>query len=49
MGRRGLHIEFVCEKPEGKPLGRSRIRWKYNIKIDLRGIGFGDMDWVDLA
>jgi hypothetical protein len=37
-------------KPEGKsPLGRSRRRWENNIKIDLRVIGRGGMDWIDLA
>jgi hypothetical protein len=35
-------------KPEGKrPLGRRR--WQGNIKVDLRGIGWGGMDWIDLA
>jgi hypothetical protein len=37
-------------KPEGKrPMGRSIRRWLVNIKIDLREIGWGDMDWIDLA
>jgi hypothetical protein len=37
-------------KPEGKrPLRRPRCRWVDNIKIDLRRIGWGGMDWVDLA
>jgi hypothetical protein len=37
-------------KPEGKrPLGRPRYRWADNIKMDLREIGRGGMDWIDLA
>jgi hypothetical protein len=37
-------------KPEGKrPLGRTRHRREDNIKIDLRDIGWGGMDWIDLA
>jgi hypothetical protein len=37
-------------KPEGKrPLGRPRRRWVDNIKIYLREIGRGGMDWFDLA
>jgi hypothetical protein len=37
-------------KPEGKrPTGRTRCTWVDNIKIDLREIGWGGMDWVDLA
>jgi hypothetical protein len=36
--------------PEGKrPLGRPRRRWVVNIKMDLRGIGWDIMDWIDLA
>jgi hypothetical protein len=36
-------------KPEGKrPLGRPRRRWEDNI-MDLRDIGWGGMDWIDLA
>jgi hypothetical protein len=37
-------------KPEGKrPLGISRRRWVDNRKMDLREIGRGDMDWINLA
>jgi hypothetical protein len=38
-------------KPEGRrPLGRPRNRWKDNIKIDLRQVGWvGVMAWLDLA
>jgi hypothetical protein len=37
-------------RPEGKrPLGRPRRRWVDNIKMDLREIGWGGMDLIDLA
>jgi hypothetical protein len=37
-------------KPDGKrPLRRPRLRWVDNIKRDLRELGWGDMDWIDLA
>jgi hypothetical protein len=37
-------------KREGKrPLRRPRRRWEDNIKIDLREIRWGGMDWIDLA
>ena len=37
-------------KLEGKrPLGRPRSRWEDDIKIDLQEVGFGGMDWIDLA
>jgi hypothetical protein len=32
-----------------RPLGRPRRRWEDNIKMDLREIGFGDVDWIHLA
>jgi hypothetical protein len=40
---------ILVGKPEGrKPLGRPRRRWEDNIKMDLREIGFGDVDWIHL-
>ena len=37
-------------KPEGKrPLGRPRRRWEENIKMDLREVGGGGGDWMELA
>jgi hypothetical protein len=32
-----------------RPLGRLRRRWVDNIKMYLRGIGWGGMDWIELA
>jgi hypothetical protein len=35
---------------EGKrPLGKSRRRWKDNIKIDVREVELDDVDWIHLA
>jgi hypothetical protein len=46
---RGVHRVLVG-KPEGKrPLGRPRRRWEDNIKIDLRKVGVGCGDWIELA
>ena len=46
---RGVHRVLVG-KPEGKrPLGRSRRRWEDNIKMDLREVGGGDGDSMELA
>jgi hypothetical protein len=37
-------------KPVGKrPLGRPRRRWEDNIKMDLREVGCGGMDLIELA
>ena len=47
-GRR-VHRVLVG-KPEGKrPLGRTRLRWEDNIKMDLREVGGGCQDWMELA
>jgi hypothetical protein len=41
---------LLVGKPEGKrPLGRPRRRWDDNIKMDLREMGWGGVDWIDLA
>jgi hypothetical protein len=34
----------------GKPAGkRPRRRWVDNVKMDLRGVGWGGVDWIDLV
>jgi hypothetical protein len=41
---------ILVGKPEGRRhLGRPRRRWEDNIKMDIREIGFGDVDWIYLA
>jgi hypothetical protein len=41
---------ILVGNPEGKrPLGRRRRRCLDNIKMDLREIGWGGTDWIDLA
>jgi hypothetical protein len=41
---------ILVKKPEGnRPLGRPRRRWDDNIIMELRGIGKGVMDWIDIA
>jgi hypothetical protein len=47
--KRNAYVILVG-KPEGKrPIGRLRGGWKDNIKMDLREIGWGGMDWIDLG
>ena len=37
-------------KPEGRrPLERPRRRWEDNIKMDLKEVGGGHGDWMELA
>jgi hypothetical protein len=41
---------ILVGNPEGKkPRGRPRRRWEDNIKMDLREIGWGGRDWMNLA
>jgi hypothetical protein len=50
LGEKRKANRILVGKPEGKrPLGRPRCRWVDNIKMDLREIGWGVMDWIDLA
>ena len=47
--RRDVYKVFVGN-PEGRrPLGRTRLRWGDNIKMDLQEVGCGGMDWIYLA
>jgi hypothetical protein len=40
----------LVRKPEGKkPLGRPRRRWEDGIRMDLRDIGWGSVEWIQLA
>jgi hypothetical protein len=40
---------LLVGKPVGKrPLERPRRRWVNNIKMDLREVCWGDVDWVGL-
>ena len=42
--------KVLVGKPEGKrPLGRPRLRWEDNIKMDLEEVGKGCGDWMELA
>jgi hypothetical protein len=41
---------LLVGKPEGKrPLGGPRRRWVDNIMMDLKEVGWGDVDWIGLA
>jgi hypothetical protein len=41
--------KVLVGKPEGKrPLGRPRRRWEDEIRMDLREIGLGCVDWIRL-
>jgi hypothetical protein len=51
MGRAcSTHEENAYRILVGKATSRkTRRRWEDNIMMDLREIGWSDMDWIDLA
>jgi hypothetical protein len=50
MGEERNVYRALMGKPEGKrPLGRPRRRWEDVISMDLRQIGWGSVDWIQLA
>jgi hypothetical protein len=45
-----MHIGFWWEsQKERDKLGKPRCRWRHNIRMDVKEIGWGGMDWIDLA
>jgi hypothetical protein len=50
MGEVRGAYNILVGRPKGRrPLGRPRNRWEGNIKIDLREIRFGGLDWIHWA
>jgi hypothetical protein len=50
MGEERKVYKVLVGKPEGqRPLGRPRRRWEDGIRMDLREIGLGGVDWIRQA
>jgi hypothetical protein len=45
-GRREINIGYWWESQK---VGRPRLTWVDNIKMDLREIGWDGVDWIDLV
>ena len=45
--RRGVYRVLVGKREEKSPLGRSKRRWED--KSDLQEVGYGGVDWIELA
>jgi hypothetical protein len=46
---RGVYRVLVGRPECKRPLGKPRLRWEDNIKIDLREIGIDGAKWIQLA
>jgi hypothetical protein len=49
MEKRNAYRLLVGKEEGKRPLGRPRRRWVANIRMDLREVGWGDVDWIGLA
>jgi hypothetical protein len=50
MGEERNVYRVLMGKPEGKrPHGRPRRRWEDRLRMDIREIGWGSVDWMQLA
>jgi hypothetical protein len=47
--RRGVYRALVGKPEARRPFGRPGRRWEDNIKMGLREVGWGSVDWIDLA
>jgi hypothetical protein len=50
MGEKRGAYRVLVGRPQGRrPLERPRRRWEDNIKMDVQEVGWGGMDWIDMA
>jgi hypothetical protein len=49
MGVKNAYRTLMGNPEVKRPLRRPKHRWVDNIKMDLREVGWGGMDWFDLA
>jgi hypothetical protein len=47
--KRNAYRILMGKLEEKRPLARSKCRWEDNIKMDLREVGWGGMNWIDMA
>jgi hypothetical protein len=46
---RGVYRVLAGKSQGWRPPGRPRRRWEDNIRMDLRKVGCGCVDWMELA
>jgi hypothetical protein len=47
--RRGVYRVLLERRTGTRPLAKQRRRWEDDINMDLQEVGWGDVDWIDLA
>jgi hypothetical protein len=47
--RIGMYRVLVGNHEGKRTLGRHRCRWEDSTKVDLQEMGWGGMDWIELA
>jgi hypothetical protein len=47
--RRGAYKVFLGKPETKRLLGRPKLRWEDNIKMDLQEVGCGGVEWMELA
>jgi hypothetical protein len=47
--RRDAYMVLVGRSEGKRPLERPRCRWEDDIKMDLQGMGWGGMNWIDVT
>jgi hypothetical protein len=47
--RRGVYRVLVVKAEGKRPIGRPRLKWEDNIKMNLQEVGREVVDWIELA
>jgi hypothetical protein len=47
--RRGAHMVLEGKPERRRQLERTRCRWEDSIKMELREVDWGSMDWINLV
>jgi len=49
MEKSGIYRVLVVTPERKRPIGRSRRRLEFNIKVNFQEVGCEGMDWIELA
>jgi hypothetical protein len=47
--RKGVYMGLVGKLEGKRPLGRPGRRWEDNMRMDMREVGCGSVDWIGLT